>query len=305
MWLLLGFLSALCLGFYDLAKKTSLRDNAVLPVLLLNTFFCSMVFLPLVIGSALGWIDGTSTMFVPWGGSASQPFILIKSLTVLASWVLGYYGIKNLPLTIVGPINATRPIMALVGAMLIFGERLNLMQWLGVITAIISFFLLSRTGKKEGIDFRHDRSILLVVLAAVLGAVNSLYDKYLMASPDNGGIGLDRMEVLSWYNIYQCLWMFLMVAFLWWPKRREGTPFKWHWSIVLISLFLVAADFSYMTALSSDGAMISVLSLVRRSNVLVSFVFGVLLLGEKNWKGKAVDLMLVALGMLFIWLGTN
>lgn len=305
MWLVLGFLSALCLGFYDLAKKTSLKDNAVMPVLLLNTFFCSMLLLPFVIGSATGLLVGTSMVFVPWNGWTSQPFIIIKSLTVLASWVLGYYGIKNLPLTIVGPINATRPIMALVGAMLIFGERLNLMQWLGVITAIISFFMLSRTGKKEGIDFRHDRSILLVVLAAVLGAVNSLYDKYLMASPGNGGLGLDRMEVLAWYNIYQCVWMALMVAFLWWPKRKEGTPFRWRWSIVLISLFLVAADFCYMTALSTDGAMISVLSLVRRSNVLVSFTFGVLLLGEKNWKNKAVDLMLVALGMLFIWLGTN
>lgn len=304
MWLILGFVSALCLGFYDLAKKTSLRDNAVLPVLLLNTFFCSMVFLPLVIASATGLLGSASAAYVPWNGWASQPFIIVKSLTVLASWVLGYYGIKNLPLTIVGPINATRPVMALVGAMLIFGERLNLMQWLGVITAIVSFFMLSRTGKKEGIDFRHDRSIMLVVLAAVLGAVNSLYDKYLMAQPHDGGLGLDRMEVLAWYNIYQCVWMALMVAFLWLPKRREGTPFRWRWSIVLISLFLVAADFCYMTALSTDGAMISVLSLVRRSNVLVSFVFGVLLLGEKNWKHKALDLALVALGMLFIWLGT-
>ncbi len=305
MWLLLGFASALCLGFYDLAKKTSLKGNAVMPVLLLNTLFCSIIFLPLVIGSALGWISGDCMVFVPWSGIASQPYILIKSLTVLASWVLGYYGIKNLPLTIVGPINATRPIMALVGAMLIFGERLNLMQWLGVITAIISFFMLSRTGKKEGIDFRHNKSILMVVMAAVLGAVNSLYDKFLMASPENGGIGLDRMEVLSWYNMYQCVWMFLMVAFLWWPKRKQTTKFIWRWNIVLISIFLVVADFCYMTALSSDNAMISVLSLVRRSNVLVSFTFGVLLLGEKNWRNKAVDLLLVAIGMLFIWLGTN
>lgn len=305
MWLVLGFLSALFLGFYDLSKKTSLRGNAVMPVLLLNTFFCSLLLLPFVIASFLGIIDSTSDLFVPWNGWASQSFILIKSFTVLASWVLGYYGIKYLPLTIVGPINATRPIMALVGALLIFGERLNLMQWLGVITAIVSFFMLSRTGKKEGIDFRRNRAVIMVVLAAVLGAANSLYDKFLMAPPENGGIGLDRMEVLSWYNIYQCAWMSLMTFFLWRPKRREGTAFRWRRSIPLISLFLVAADFTYMTAISSDSAMISVLSLVRRSNVLVSFTFGVIFFGEKNWKNKAFDLLLVALGMLFIWLGTD
>ena len=42
MWLLLAFLSATLLGFYDVFKKKSLKDNAVLPVLFLNTFFSSI-----------------------------------------------------------------------------------------------------------------------------------------------------------------------------------------------------------------------------------------------------------------------
>ena len=46
MWLLLAFLSAALLGFYDVFKKKSLRDNAVLPVLFLNTLFSSLIFLP-------------------------------------------------------------------------------------------------------------------------------------------------------------------------------------------------------------------------------------------------------------------
>ena len=33
MWLLLAFLSATLLGFYDVFKKKALKDNAVLPVL--------------------------------------------------------------------------------------------------------------------------------------------------------------------------------------------------------------------------------------------------------------------------------
>lgn len=49
MWLLLAFLSATLLGFYDVFKKQSLKDNAVLPVLFLNTFFSSLVFLPFIL----------------------------------------------------------------------------------------------------------------------------------------------------------------------------------------------------------------------------------------------------------------
>ena len=52
MWLILAFLSAAFLGVYDSLKKKSLRDNAVLPVLFLNTLFCSLIFLPFIVVSA-------------------------------------------------------------------------------------------------------------------------------------------------------------------------------------------------------------------------------------------------------------
>ena len=52
MWLTLAFTSAALLGFYDVFKKEALRDNAVLPVLLLNTLFSSLIFLPFILLSA-------------------------------------------------------------------------------------------------------------------------------------------------------------------------------------------------------------------------------------------------------------
>ena len=288
MWLALAFLSAFLLGFYDVSKKYSLRNNAVIPILFLNTLFCSLIFLPLAFRT-------------PFGGWEVQRYILLKACIVLSSWLLGYIGIKNLPITIVGPINATRPVMVLVGALIIFGERLNLMQWAGVLLAILSFFLLSRSGKKEGIDFKHNRWILCTVGAAILGAISGLYDKYLMATEN--GLGLPRLTVQCWYNFYQCIMMGAMLLLLWWPKRKESTPFKWRWNILLISVFLSMADYVYFYSLSLDGALISVVSMVRRSSVLVSFMLGALLFHEKNLRSKAIDLALVLLSMLLLWLG--
>ena len=302
MWLLLAFTSAALLGFYDVFKKESLRDNAVIPVLFLNTLVCSLLFLPLILGSAWGWIGEGSMCYVPQAGWEAQKYILLKSCIVLASWIFGYFGMKHLPLTIVGPINATRPVMVLVG---VFGERLNGYQWVGVALAVLSFFMLSRSGKKEGIDFKHDRWIYFVVLASLLGAVSGLYDKYLMASPANGGVGLDRMVVQSYYNLYQCGMMGVMLLLLWWPRREKTTPFRWDWCIILISLFLSAADFVYFYALSLDGAMISIVSMVRRGSVVVSFLFGAMLFREKNLRSKVVDLLLVLLGMVFLYLGSR
>lgn len=290
-WILLAFLSATLLGFYDVCKKQALKGNAVLPVLFLNTFFCSVIFLPMV-------------MYAPFGGWEVQKYIVLKSCIVLSSWVLGYFGMKNLPITLVGPINATRPVMVLLGALLFFGESLNLYQWTGVLLAVISFFMLKRSGSKEGIDFAHNRWILCVVAAAVLGAVSGLYDKYLMASPADGGVGLNRLTVQSYYNFYQCIMMGVAVTLL--HKRSgKGSPFHWSWAIPLISIFLSAADFVYFQSLSLDGAMVSVVSMVRRGSVVVSFLLGALVFHEKNLRSKAVDLLLVLTGMLFLYIGSK
>lgn len=304
-WLLLAFLSATLLGFYDAFKKEALRENAVIPVLFLNTLFSSIIFLPFIILSGQTEILDNTIFHVASGGWEMHKYIVLKSLIVLSSWVLGYFGMKHLPLTIVGPINATRPVMVLVGALLVFGEHLNGWQWMGVLLAVMSFMMLSRSGKKEGIDFRHNHWIWMIVGAAVLGAISGLYDKYLMAPEGSGGVGLDRMMVQSWYNIYQCGMMLIMLAILWWPKHKQITPFHWHWSIIGVSIFLSTADFVYFYSLSLPDAMISIVSMVRRGSVIVSFLFGAAFFHEKNLRAKAVDLALVLLGMIFLYIGSH
>lgn len=304
-WLLLAFLSAALLGFYDAFKKEALRENAVIPVLFLNTLFSSIIFLPFIILSGQTEVLDNTIFHVASGGWEMHKYIVLKSLIVLSSWVLGYFGMKHLPLTIVGPINATRPVMVLVGALLVFGEHLNGWQWTGVLLAVMSFMMLSRSGKKEGIDFRHNHWIWMIVGAAVLGAISGLYDKYLMAPEGSGGVGLDRMMVQSWYNIYQCGMMLIMLAVLWWPKHKQTTPFHWHWSIIGVSIFLSTADFVYFYSLSLPDAMISIVSMVRRGSVIVSFLFGAAFFHEKNLRAKAVDLALVLLGMIFLYIGSH
>ena len=305
MWLILAFLSAALLGFYDSFKKKALQGNAVIPVLFLNTVFSSLIFAPFIVLSYSSSVLDSSLVHVASGGWECHKYILLKSCIVLSSWLAGYFGMKHLPLTIVGPINATRPVMVLVGALLVFGEQLNVWQWTGVMLAVVSFLMLSRSGKKEGIDFKHNKWIACIVVAAILGAVSGLYDKYLMASPADGGVGLDKMMVQSWYNIYQMIMMGIMLLVLWMPARKHTTTFRWDWTIIGISLFLSAADFVYLYSLSLPGAMISIVSMVRRGSVIVSFLFGAIFFHEKNLKSKAVDLALVLLGMLFLYFGTK
>lgn len=306
MWLILSFVSAALLGFYDASKKAALKDNAVLPVLLLNTVFSTIIFSPFILDSATGngWFSGSVLDCAPFKDPDdgrtmlhAHLLVMLKSVIVLTSWIFGYFGLKHLPITIVGPINATRPVLVLIGAMLIFGERLNAYQWVGVILSVISLYLLSRSSKKEHVDFKHNKWIMFVAISAVTGAVSGLYDKHIMRE-------LTPMFVQGWYNLYQMILMGIICAFLWYPQRKSTTPFHWSWAILLISVFISMADFAYLTALNQPDSMISVTSLVRRGSVLVSFACGVLIFKERNLKAKALDLALILVGMVFIWLGS-
>jgi transporter family protein len=220
--------------------------------------------------------------------------VILKAFIVLSSWICGYFGLKHLPLTIVGPINATRPVIVLLGALLIFKEKLNALQWVGVLLALGSIFLMSRAGKKENIDFKSNKWIWCVAAATLLGAVSGLYDKFIMKQ-------LPPLFVQSWFNIYQVPIMGTVLLVM---NRFTTATFQWRWWIPMISLFVSIADFAYFYALSYDDALIAVISMIRRGSVIVSFTAGALLFREKNLKAKALDLALILVGLALLCWGS-
>ena len=291
MWIILAIASALCLGVYDIFKKLSLNDNNVLSVLFFNTLFGALFMSPIILQCLMNGSVGL-------GDTALGHFhILIKSFIVLSSWLFGYFGLKHLPITIAGPINATRPVMVLIGAMLIFGEQLNLMQWGGVILGISSLFLISRIGGKEGFSITNNRWLWLSFGAMITGAISGLYDKYLLRQ-------YEPLEVQAWYSLYQCVIMGITIALI---KRakRETTQFQWRWTIPCIALFLTIADIAYFYSLSFDDSMISVVSMIRRGSVIISFLYGVFALREKNVKLKIIDLSILLVGLILLVLGSQ
>lgn len=297
MWLGFALVSALFLGLYDVSKKQSLKDNAVIPVLWFNTLFCSLLMLPFTLLSwKTGVLDG-SIFYVPTAGWELHRLLMLKAFIVLGSWIFGYFGMKHLPITLFGPINATRPIIVLLGGLLLFGERLNLYQWIGVIIAVISFYMLSVSGKKEGISFTHNKWVFCVIMATLLGAVSALFDKYLLGRFNN-------MFVQAWSNFYQLALMTVILFTLWWPTRKHTTPFQWKWPIIFIAVFLTLADYAYFVSLAQSASMVSIVSMIRRSSVIVSFLCGALLFHEKNLRSKVIDLILVLLGLFFLLIGS-
>jgi transporter family protein len=296
MWIYLGLISAVLLGLYDVCKKHALSGNAVLPVLFLSTVagFIPVAFF--MAGSRLS----PETMqaihcYVPDATLSQHLHILLKAAIVSTAWVLAYFAMKHLPISIFSPIRASDPMWTLIGAVLLFHERPLPMQWAGITVIFACYYAFSVIGQKEGVVFHRSKWILFIFVATLIGSVSGLYDKYLIQK-----LGYTPMLVQSWFSFYNVILLGSLTACLWWPKRREYTPFQWRWSIPSIGLLLLAADFVYFNAVQNPEALIVILSLLRRSCVVVSFLIGAAVFGDVNRGRKAWALAGLLVGVILI-----
>ncbi|MFM7831573.1 MAG: EamA family transporter, partial [Planctomycetaceae bacterium] len=179
-WILLSLFSAVFLGLYEIAKKESLRGNAVPVVLLLNVLTAASVYVPVILLSRLSpeLLPG-SLLRVDELSLGGHLMLAGKSLLAGSSWVFASFALKHLPVSIAAPIRASSPFVTILAAVLVLGERPTVWQWLGVGVVLISFYAFSLAGRREGIVFHRDRWVYCMVMATVLGAGSSLYDKFL------------------------------------------------------------------------------------------------------------------------------
>lgn len=299
IWSVLAIISAVLLGLYDVLKKGSLRGNFVLPVLFMSAVAGALLFIPIIFCSRfIDGFDKVTLLYVPQTDATTQGLIFLKSVLVASSWILAYFAMKHLPITIASPIRASAPLWTLLGALLLFRERLNWLQWAGVSVTIIFYYIFSLVGRQEGIDFRSNRWVLYMVLATILGSISALYDKFLIQH-------YDRMAVQAWYSVYLVPVIGLVLSLSKYSGKSTFLPFRWSWTIPMIGITLSIADFLYFFALACPGSLIAVISTLRRSSVLVSFLVGAELFGDKNVWSKFLVLIGIIAGIILIVLGSS
>lgn len=304
MWLLLSFGSAVLLGGYEISRKAAVEKNAVLPVLFTASLsgFLSLCVLLLVGPSLLSAFGGAveeSAFTLP---DASVIFLspahlglaFLKSVLVTSTWLCAYFSIKHLPLSVASPLRSLSPVLTVAGALLVFHEVPSLRQWAGIFVVFLGYFGFAVLGREEGIHFQTNRWVLLLLFGTAIGGTSGLYDKFLL-----GRLGLPPTGLQFWFSAFNALLHGVLAAVIWWPKRSEK-PFSFRVSAVLVGLFLLGADQLYFRALSDPDALVSVVSLMRRGSLVVSFVVGGLLFREKLLKKKAVPLGVLVTGLLLL-----
>ena len=302
-WVLLAFVSSLCLGFYDISKKIALRDNSVVDVLTASIVISSAILaFPLLLSRLAPEIAADSFYYVPQLDLRGHLLTIVKSGIVLSSWICAYLALKHLPISVVSPWQATRPMWTLIGALLIFGERLNGWQWVGVTLAIGSIFALSigqHRRNKLSKNKQDKRYYIALALAILIGAASGLYDKYMMRQ-------FHHNAVQVYYTFYQAIMMLIVWTIDRYAKGRKTIDLRPSTlvPIVLISVFLVISDNVYMLALQDPDSMIAVVSTIRRGGTVIGFAYGLIFLKEPDpWK-KLLAMCGILAGLVCLAIGT-
>ncbi|HLW06289.1 MAG TPA: DMT family transporter [Marinilabiliaceae bacterium] len=294
IWLWLTLASAFFIGLYEVAKKHAVHENAVWLVLLYGSITGAILFLPFIVLSSMGSINSEFILFVPKITPYEHFLILLKTAIVLTSWVLSYFALKHLPITIAAPIRSTSPIWTIIGALVIYHERLTPMQWLGLVVTLGFFFLFSLAGKREGISFRSNKWVWLALLAAMFSSTSALFDKHLIRS-------IDKVAVQAFFTVYQVA-LLLPVVVIIRKSNPNSLPLKWRWTIPAIAILLILADFLYFAALNDPNSLIAVVSTIRRGSVIVTFILGAWLFKERNLTRKAIFLTGILAGLVILLL---
>lgn len=300
MWIPLACLSAVFLGCYDVSKKVSVEDNAVLPTLFCTTLAGAICVAPLLLLSslapdlALRW-----HLHAPAQPLAAHLLILLKSVIVGSSWALSYFALKHLPLTVAGPLRATGPLFTVLGAVLLFGERPSALQWAGIALILASYFLYSYKARRAPSGGSSTWPyVLMMIAAALIGAASAGYDKHLLQTR-----GLPAPFVLGFFLPYLAGLLGLVLIASRLLHRGPAAPFQFRGSMALVGALLVVSDLAYFMALSHPQAKLSVISAIRRTNVLISFAAGALLLREAKSLPRLLPFAGILLGLLLLLIG--
>lgn len=298
MWVLLGIFSSVFLGFHEIFKKAALNHNAVLPVLLTGSLAGAVIFFPFILFSRIFPVYSAGlAVYIPPAGADAHLMYLLKSLIVSAAWMFGYFSVKHLPVTLLAPLNASGPVWTMLGAMIIYGERLNILQWTGVACSLGFYYVLSFSGNISGSAGKDKKWIFFAFLSIIFNSASALLDKFLVRQ-------YDRISMQAWFSVYTALIFFVILLIIWYPSRKKTSPFIWRWSIPLIGVFLVVADFFYFRALSFDNSLVSILIIVRRASAILVFAAGAVYFRETSLRKRGLVLAGILVGVALVVVGS-
>lgn len=291
MWIVFGIMAGLILGLYDFWTKKAMTGNNIFSVVFWSSLFGALAWAIYFVPGIEVFKEGPKIEATSW---VEQAIILPKTIAMTLSWLFAYYAVRELPMSFSGAVRASGPIVTFIGAAAVFGETLSAVQMTAVLTSILAYYFLSGAGKIEGIRFFRNKAVYMMLIATILSAITTVYDKYMVSN-----INLSIYSIQAYSAIHRCIISFIILLIV---SRREKAwlPSTWTIYIPLVGLSWVGAEAVHFLALTDPAASVTYLSVFRRMSLVVGFILSVLLLGESQVFRKSICIILLLISTIIL-----
>lgn len=274
LWIILVIVYGILNGFWDIFKKKALQINS-LPEVLCGVILIAFLLVTYEIGPALQINIKVILM------------ILFKTFIVFSSWLISFYCIKKMPLSVYAVINLSRILFYTLWGIIFFNEIIKVNQIIGAIIIVLGIVLINI--KKDELGKKTEPKYIFLLLGfAILSSLAGLFDKIIMSKIASG-------EHQFWYMLFMSI---LAVAYLLTNKKRLSIKtYTQNYWIILAALALIIGDRFLFLANGDTASKLSVMSLLKQTSVIVTVISGGLIFKEKNILFRFVCAMIVLLGI--------
>lgn len=282
MWMLLVLVYGLLKGGREVVKKKCLEKNGVAEVLFFYTFFGL-----LIIAAEFVILQNP---ILP-NDTGLMPLIFVKSFVIFLAWILSFFVIKNMPVSLYGVIDMSRVLFAYFFGIVFLHEHITTYQYIGMPMVLIGLFMLRiLKGKKSENEQVEAKYVIIAVLSCALNAVSGFLDKVIMKRDITSG------QLQFWYMLFMVI--LYGIAMIIRKSNVDFKALKRNYWIPLLAIMFIIADRALFVANAYPESKVTVMTLIKQSSCFVTIALGKIIYKEKNILKKSFCAAIILAGIL-------
>lgn len=302
MWIWLVLLYGVFKGLREVCKKKALEKNTPLEVLLIYTAISFFMVIP----------DAKNAFGM---APAFFPLVAIKAFVIFVAWILSFYVIKKIPISLFGVLNLSRVLFGTLLGVIVLGENLSFWQILGCILVSAGLLCLKipfSSKKNSSLITSEDNTsvpleksslagqgevssslmwlyVILAFLSCLFNAFSGMMDKILMKD-------ITSSQLQFWYMLF-LLFYYLIFTLITRQKIdiKKTLKNKWVW---ILSVLFIVADRALFIANGMEESRVTIMTLLKQSGTIITIIAGKLIFKEKNILHKLLCAFIIILGIV-------
>jgi len=276
-WIILTFLYAIVIGFYNCAKKKAVKKNSVYEVF---AVFSLMAFV-------ITTLISDKTIIISY---QYFPIIFVKSLLIAGAWLIAGYLINKIPISLYAVLMLSKILFTIALSIFFLNEKITFTTLIGMVIVIIGLLLVNNHPDKRVKKEISTKHLYLLLLSCLLSSISSVLDKRIL-------LHINSSQLQFWFLLFLTI-IFGVVLIIRNKKIKFKTIKKNYW-IPLMAITLVVADRLLFMANEIPESQVSIMTILKQVSTIEIIILGKVIFKEKRIIRKLVCSLVIIIGIVF------